>query len=107
MNMLAQAQSVCGTTDGVDEDMVDYINVLRESVLEAYSGIVQVCACLFVVFVCVSGCVRGLATGARSPWFSPVGCLGARASIARHTHFSTRRRQTCRRNTIEVVTRHQ
>jgi len=42
MNMLAQAQSVCGTTAGVDEDMVDYINVLRESVLEAYSGIVQV-----------------------------------------------------------------
>lgn len=42
MNMLAQAQGVCGTTAGQDEDMVDYINVLRESVLEAYSGIVQV-----------------------------------------------------------------
>ncbi|CAN0477883.1 unnamed protein product [Hapterophycus canaliculatus] len=42
MNMLAQAQGVCGSTAGQDEDMVDYINVLRESVLEAYSGIVQV-----------------------------------------------------------------
>lgn len=42
MNMLAQAQGVCGTTAGQDEDMVDYINGLRESVLEAYSGIVQV-----------------------------------------------------------------
>lgn len=42
MNMLAQAQGVCGSTEGQDEDMVDYINVLRESVLEAYSGIVQV-----------------------------------------------------------------
>ncbi|CAN0102917.1 unnamed protein product, partial [Scytosiphon promiscuus] len=41
MNMLAQAQGVCGSTAGQDEDMVDYINVLRESVLEAYSGIVQ------------------------------------------------------------------
>eukprot|EP00904_Undaria_pinnatifida_P013666 jgi/Undpi1/942/HiC_scaffold_10.g04406.m1 len=41
MNMLAQAQGVCGSTNGQDEDMVDYINVLRESVLEAYSGIVQ------------------------------------------------------------------
>ena len=49
MNMLAQAQSVCGTTAGVDEDMVDYINVLRESVLEAYSGIVQVGLCPRVV----------------------------------------------------------
>lgn len=42
MNMLAQAQGVCGSTEGRDEDMVDYINVLRESVLDAYSGIVQV-----------------------------------------------------------------
>ena len=42
MNMLAQAQQVCGSTEGQDEDMVDYINVLRESVLDAYSGIVQV-----------------------------------------------------------------
>ncbi|CAM9580768.1 unnamed protein product [Ascophyllum nodosum] len=41
MNMLAQAQQVCGSTEGQDEDMVDYINVLRESVLDAYSGIVQ------------------------------------------------------------------
>lgn len=42
MNMLAQAQSVCGSTAGQDEEMVEYINTLRESVLEAYSGIVQV-----------------------------------------------------------------
>lgn len=42
MNMLAQAQGVCGSTEGQNEDMVDYINGLRESVLEAYSGIVQV-----------------------------------------------------------------
>lgn len=41
MNMLAQAQGVCATTAGQDEDMVDYINGLRESVLEAYSGITQ------------------------------------------------------------------
>lgn len=49
MNMLAQAQSVCGSTAGQNEDMVEYINVLRESVLEAYSGIVQVCLGYLVI----------------------------------------------------------
>lgn len=68
MNMLAQAQGVCGTTAGQDEDMVDYINVLRESVLEAYSGIVQVSGTAgFFVFLqafircrIVPGCIAEL-----------------------------------------------
>jgi importin subunit beta-1 len=42
VSMLQQAQTVCSVvTDGEDEDMTDYINLLREGILEAYSGIIQ------------------------------------------------------------------
>ncbi|CAM9935831.1 unnamed protein product [Choristocarpus tenellus] len=41
MNMLHQAQAACVVSEGQEDDMVDYINSLREGVLEAYSGIVQ------------------------------------------------------------------
>ncbi|CAM9669741.1 unnamed protein product, partial [Discosporangium mesarthrocarpum] len=41
MNMLEQAQQACRVSEGQDEEMVDYINSLREGVLEAYSGIAQ------------------------------------------------------------------
>ncbi|KAG5183553.1 armadillo-type protein [Tribonema minus] len=42
VNMLLQAQTVCSSIPpDEDEDMVDYINQLRESILEAYSGIIQ------------------------------------------------------------------
>jgi len=40
MGVLQQAGEVNIQTD--DEDMVDYINSLRESILEAYTGIIQV-----------------------------------------------------------------
>ena len=40
LSMLEQAGEVLINTD--DEDIIEYINLLRESILEAYIGIVQV-----------------------------------------------------------------
>ncbi len=40
--MLLQAQDVCINNSGpTDEELLDYINQLREGILEAYSGIIQ------------------------------------------------------------------
>lgn len=41
MPLLEQAGNV-NITDVDDEDQVDYINTLRESILEAFTGIIQV-----------------------------------------------------------------
>ena len=44
LGMLQEAGEVSISTD--DEDIIEYINLLRESILEAYIGIVQVTHCL-------------------------------------------------------------
>mmetsp|Transcript_6215 Transcript_6215/g.9298 ORF Transcript_6215/g.9298 Transcript_6215/m.9298 type:complete len:858 (-) Transcript_6215:252-2825(-) len=42
VNMLLQAQNVCASlSPDEDDDTIDYINQLRQSILEAYSGIIQ------------------------------------------------------------------
>jgi importin subunit beta-1 len=42
VTMLLQAQNVCSVVSPEeDDDTIDYINQLRESILEAYSGIIQ------------------------------------------------------------------
>ncbi|CAM9454243.1 unnamed protein product [Chrysoparadoxa australica] len=41
MKVLLSAQQVCVITDQHDEDMIEFINDVRESILEAYTGILQ------------------------------------------------------------------
>ena len=41
MNVLASASAACRAVDMEDEELVEYMNTLRESILEAYTGIVQ------------------------------------------------------------------
>lgn len=44
--MLQQAGQVNITSE--DDELIDYVNTLRESILEAYTGIVQVKTLLYV-----------------------------------------------------------
>lgn len=49
LNMLNQAGSIEIPNDCDDDDQIEYINTLRESILEAYTGMVQVNILFFII----------------------------------------------------------